>query len=57
MSYRQKQLVMQYAEINNVLDFRLKPELKEALNNIHKQLRKLDDDRERIYLEYSQKLA
>ena len=50
---RQKQLVVQYAEINNVLDFRLKPHLKEALSNIHQQLKKLDKERERLYIEYS----
>lgn len=33
---RRKQLLIQYAQISNVLDFRLKPELKETLNNIHK---------------------
>ena|SRR3990172_7966576 len=50
---RQKQLVLQYAEINNVLDLRLKPHLKEALQNVHKQLKKLDAEREELYLEYS----
>lgn len=50
---RHKQLIMQYAEINNVLDFSLKPHLKEALENVHKQLKKLDEDREELYLEYS----
>ncbi len=50
---RHRHLIVQWAEINNVLDFRLKPELKEALENIQKQLHKLEDDRERLYLEYS----
>lgn len=50
---RRKQLIVQYAEINNVLDFRLKPHLKDALENIYKQLKKLDQDREELYLEYS----
>jgi hypothetical protein len=49
---RRRQLVMQYADICNVLDFRLKPELKETLDNIHKQLKKLDSDFEKISMEY-----
>ncbi len=49
---RKKQLMMQYAEINNVLDFRLKPELKEVLNNITKQLKILDTDFEKFSMEY-----
>jgi hypothetical protein len=50
---RNRQLVVQWAEINNVLDFRLKPHLKEALENIQRQIKKVDEDRERLYLEYS----
>jgi len=49
---RRHQLLQQYGEISNVLDFRLKPELKETLNNIHKQLRVLDNDFEKISMEY-----
>lgn len=49
---RRKQLVLQYAEINNVLDFRLKTELKEVLNNINKQLKVLDNDFEKFSMEY-----
>jgi hypothetical protein len=50
---RRKQLVVQYAEVINVLDRRLKPHLKEAEENIMSQLNKLDQDREELYLEYS----
>jgi len=50
---RRKDLLMQWAELNNVLDFRLKPRIKIALRNIEKQMKKLENDRERIYLEYS----
>lgn len=49
---RRKQLLMQYAEISNVLDFRLKPELKETLNNIHKQIKMLDEVFEKLSMEY-----
>lgn len=55
MDNRRKQLLAQWAEVNAALDFRLKPELKDALDNIHEQLRKIDNDREKIYLEYSSK--
>jgi hypothetical protein len=53
---RKKQLTLQWAEINNVLDFRLKPELQTALRNIEKQIKKLETDREKIYLDYSEKI-
>lgn len=49
---RRHQLLQQYAEINNVLDFRLKPELKATLDNIHKQIKQLDVDFEKISMEY-----
>lgn len=50
---RNKHLLMQWAEINNMLDFRLKPHLADALKNIEKQMKKLDADREELYFEYS----
>ena len=50
---RDRQLIKQWAEINNMLDFRLKPHLKTALKNIEKQLKRLNNDREQLYLEYS----
>lgn len=53
---RRKRLRIQWAEINNVLDFRLKPHLKKTLLNIEKQLKKVDEDEERLYLEYSSRL-
>lgn len=50
---RRRQLIMQYAEINNVLDFSQKPHLTEALRNIEKQLKLLELDREKLLVEYS----
>jgi len=50
---RNKQLITQWAEINNMLDFRLKPNMQTALKNIEKQLKLLDKDKEKLYLEYS----
>lgn len=49
---RRRQLVQQYAEVNNVLDFRLKPELKETLANIDRQLKVLDNHLEKLAMEY-----
>jgi hypothetical protein len=50
---KRQQLTLQWAEINNVIDFSLKPHLKEALRNIESQMKKLDKDWEKLYLEYS----
>ncbi len=50
---RRHQLLMQWAETSNMLDFSKKPELKEALVNIKKQLDKVEEDREKIYLDFS----
>lgn len=50
---RRKHLILQYAEINNVLDLRLKPHLKEAMKNVEKQLHQIEEDREKLLFEYS----
>ena|SRR3989344_1243298 len=50
---REHHLITQWAEIVNILDFRLKPHLKIALENIQQQQKILHKDRERLYLEYS----
>ena len=50
---RNKHLIQQWAEIVNMLDFSKKPELADALQNIQKQIKDLDRDREKLYLEYS----
>lgn len=50
---RRHQLLTQWAEINNVIDFSLKPEMATALENLQKQIKKLENDREDLYLEYS----
>ncbi len=50
---RHKHLITQWAEVNNMLDFSKKPELSEALENIMQQIKKLEKDREKLYLEYS----
>ena len=48
---RRRMLVVQYAETANMMDFSKKPQLKIALENIHKQLKKVEADREKIYTE------
>ena len=50
---RRHHLLQQWAEINNILDFSKKPELADALKNIEKQLHEIEEDRERLFVEYS----
>lgn len=50
---RNRHLITQWAEITNMLDFRLKPHLRDALKNIEKQLKRLQEDKEKLYVEYS----
>jgi hypothetical protein len=52
---RQRQLITQYAELNNALFFSKKPHLHEACKNVERQLHKLAEDREKLYVEYSNK--
>jgi hypothetical protein len=51
---RRKQLLTQWATIYNTLDYRLKPHLAAAADNVKMQLDKLRDDKERLYVEYSE---
>ncbi len=46
-------LLQQWAAIANVPDFRMKPQLLQALRNIERQQDTLQQDKERLYLEYS----
>ena len=52
LDVREHQLVQQWAEINNVMDFRLKPELKTALKNIQDKIHQVSKDREKLIMEY-----
>ena len=47
-------LIQQWAEITNVLDFRLKPHLQEALDKIMAQRKKVLEDKERLMVEFSE---
>lgn len=50
---RRKNLLTQWAETSTVLDFSKKPELAQALKNIESQLKDIEVDRERLFIEYS----
>ena len=50
---RRKHLLSQWADVSTILDFSKKPELADALKNIEKQLRTIEDDRETLFIEYS----
>ncbi len=50
---RHRQLILQYTELNNVLDLRNKPEVWEAIKNVEKQLHHLLEEKERLFIEYS----
>lgn len=45
-------LLKNWAEVNNTLDLRLKPELKQVLDKINNQLLELNRDEERLRIEY-----
>ena len=57
LDIRHKQLVTQYAELNNVLFLSKKPEVKEAMVSVEKQIKDLSNDREDLYVEYSNKMV
>lgn len=56
LDIRHRQLITQYAELNNALDFSKKPYIHEAMKNVQKQLENLRDEKERLYVEYSNKM-
>lgn len=56
LDIRQRQLVTQYAELNNVLNFSKKPHIHVALKNVERQLQELSQNRERLYVEFSNKM-
>lgn len=51
---RRAQLLTQWATIYNTLDYRLKPHLAAAADNVKVQLDKVKEDKERLYVEYSE---
>jgi hypothetical protein len=57
LDIRHRQLITQYAELNNVLDLRKKPHVKEAMKNVERQLRIFEDEREELFVRYSNLMA
>jgi len=57
LDIRYRQLMTQYAELNNVLDYSKKPHIWDAMKKVEKQLKNLAKDRERLYVEFSNKMA
>ena len=55
LDIRHRQLITQYAELNNALDLSKKPHIKEAMKSVEKQLSSLMEDKENLYVEYSNK--
>lgn len=56
LDIRRKQLLTQWAELNNVLDVSKKPHIQIAMKNVERQLKKLMEDREKLYVEFSNKM-
>jgi len=56
LDIRNKQLFSQYAELNSVLDYSKKPHIWDALKGLEKQLAHLAKDRERLYVEFTNKM-
>src|SRR6185369_864015 len=50
---REHQIVMEWAEVNNVLDFSKKPELQSVLRNLEAQRKQILRDRERLYIDFT----
>lgn len=57
LDVRNRQLITQYAELSNALDLRNKPHVKDAMKNVEKQLKNLAKDREKLYVEFSNKMV
>ncbi|MBI4137549.1 hypothetical protein HY469_05810 [Candidatus Roizmanbacteria bacterium] len=57
LEIRHRQLITQYAELNNVLDLRTKPHVQHAIKNVEKQLRMFEQDREELFVRYSNLMA
>ncbi|MEN9327679.1 MAG: hypothetical protein RI947_487 [Candidatus Parcubacteria bacterium] len=56
LDIRRRQLITQYAELNNALDMSQKPHIHEAMKNVERQLSDLSKDQEKLYVEYSNKM-
>ncbi len=54
LNNRDRQIMQQYAAVNNILDFSKKPHAQAALKKIEEQIKSLQADRERLLIEYSE---
>ena len=57
LDIRHKQLITQYAELNNVLNLSKKPQVQLAMKDMENQLDDFMQDREALYVEYSRKMV
>lgn len=57
LEIRHSQLITQYSELNNVLDFSKKPHVQQAVKNVEKQLRIFESEREDLFVRYSNLMA
>ncbi|MEO6509172.1 MAG: hypothetical protein ABIO02_04415 [Patescibacteria group bacterium] len=55
LDIRHRQLITQYAELNNALFLSQKPEVQAAMKKMEQQLNNLANDKERLYVEYTAK--
>lgn len=55
LDIKRKQLWTQYNELCSVLDIRLKSNVQESIKNVEKQIADLAKDRERLYVEFTNK--
>ena len=56
LDIRRRQLFTQYAELCSVLDLRDKPNVQESIKHVEQQLAELSKDRERLYVEFTDKM-
>ena len=57
LDIRYRQLMLQYAELNNVLDLREKLQVQQAIKNVEKQLRLFEQDREDLFVYFTNKMS
>ena len=57
LDIRYRQLTTQYAELSNVLDYSKKPQIWGATKMVQKQIKSLEKDREKLYIEFSNKMT
>ncbi len=50
---RDAQIWRHYAELNNVLDLRLKPQMKPAMDKLVEEHKKLMDEKEKLFVKYA----